>query len=71
MSGCSGSCWQVAAGLQAVLTTLLTERLERKLYFVEDMYATSCRQFVRENLPMEQMIIGRVAPEIRQKKGGK
>ena len=71
MSGCSGSCWQVAAGLQAVVTMLLTERLKKHLYFVEDLYATSCRHSVWGTLVMEQMIIARDPPGSRQKKGAK
>jgi hypothetical protein len=68
--GCSGSCWQVAAGLEAVLTTLLTEHLEKHIYFVENLYHTGCKRAVLENLLTQQLIVDLSAGKGRRSQGG-
>ncbi len=55
--GSSGSCWQVAAGLHAALLTLLQESLLEGIYFMEDLYGTSCERLVAENLPTEELVL--------------
>jgi hypothetical protein len=55
--GSSGSCWQVAAGLQAALQTLLQESLSDGIYFMEDLYGTLWEKRVAENLPKEELIL--------------
>jgi hypothetical protein len=55
--GSSGSCWQVAAGLQVALQTLLQESLSDGIYFMEDLYGASWEKRVEENLPKEELIL--------------
>ena len=55
--GSSGSCWQVAAGLQVALQTLLQESLSDGIYFMEDLYGTLWEKRVAENLPKEELIL--------------
>ena len=55
--GSSGSCWQVAAGLHAALLTLLQESLSEDIYFMEDLYGTSCERLIAEYLPKEELIL--------------
>jgi saccharopine dehydrogenase-like NADP-dependent oxidoreductase len=53
----SGSCWQVAAGLHAALFTLLDDSLQNRVYFVEDLFGTSCERLMVENLPVQELIV--------------
>ena len=55
--GSSGSCWQVAAGLQVALLTLIQESLSKGIYFMEDLYGASWEKRVAENLPKEELIV--------------
>jgi hypothetical protein len=55
--GSSGSCWQVAAGLQAALQTLIQDSLSDGIYFMEDLYGASWEKRVAENLPREELIL--------------
>jgi hypothetical protein len=55
--GVSGSSRQVAAGLHAALWTVIEERLEKRVYFVEDLLGTTCERLMMENLPMQQVVI--------------
>jgi len=58
ITGSSGSCWQVAAGLHGALFALLGERLTGGLYFTEDLFGTSFERLVEENLPVQHREIG-------------
>ncbi len=57
IQGVSGSCWQVAVGLNAALFTLLNEPLPSRIYFMEDLFGTSCETLVSNSLPMQERII--------------
>jgi saccharopine dehydrogenase-like NADP-dependent oxidoreductase len=57
--GSSGSCWQVAAGLDAALFTLLGDDLDRRIYFTEDLFGTSFEELVEGNLRSEKVATGR------------
>ena len=55
--GVSGSCRQVAAGLHAVLWTMIEDPLEKRVYFVEDLMGTTCERLMLNNLPMHHVVI--------------
>jgi hypothetical protein len=55
--GVSGSCRQVAAGLHAALWTMIEDRLEKRVYFVEDLLGTTCEPLMMANLPMQHVVI--------------
>jgi hypothetical protein len=55
--GVSGSCRQVAAGLHAALWTMIEDRLEKRVYFVEDLLGTTCERLMLGNLPMQHVIV--------------
>ncbi|MBU2499309.1 MAG: saccharopine dehydrogenase NADP-binding domain-containing protein [Proteobacteria bacterium] len=57
LRGSSGSCWQVAGGLHAAILTLMKNDLGKGIHFMEDLYGTSCERLVRENLPVEEVVI--------------
>lgn len=60
--GASGSCWQVAAGIEAALCTLLDAPLPEKLFFMEDLFGTGCERNVMQNLPMESVVLSKACP---------
>jgi len=55
--GVSGSCRQVAAGLYAALWTMIEDRLEKRVYFVEDLLGTPCERLIMANLPMQHVVV--------------
>jgi hypothetical protein len=55
--GVSGSCRQVAAGLHAALWTMILDRLERRVHFVEDLLGTTCERLMIENLPVQHVVV--------------
>jgi len=55
--GSSGSCRQVAEGLNAAILTLMKNDLHKGIHFMEDLYGTSCERLVRENLPVEEVVM--------------
>lgn len=55
--GVSGSCLQVAAGLRAALWTMIRDRLEKRVYFVEDLLGTTCERLMIENLPVQHVVV--------------
>jgi len=55
--GVSGSCRQVAAGLDAALWTVIEDPLAKRVYFVEDLLGTTCERLMMANLPMQQVVI--------------
>ncbi len=57
ISGVSGSCWQVAAGLHAALWTLIEDSLEKRVHFVEDLLGTTCERLMLDNLPVQERVI--------------
>jgi hypothetical protein len=59
--GTSGSCWQVGAGLHAALLSLLTDRLEKRIHFPEDLFGTSFERLAAQNLPVKEVVIDRDA----------
>lgn len=54
--GTNATCAQVAVGIFAGLFTLLYDRLQPRLYFVEDLYDTLYKRFVFSNLRIEQFV---------------
>lgn len=57
--GVSGSCRQVAAGLHAALWTKIEDRLEKRVYFVEDLLGTLCERLMINNLPMQHVVVSK------------
>jgi hypothetical protein len=55
--GVSGSCRQVAAGLDAALWTMIGDPLEKCVYFVEDLLGTTCERLMINNLPMQHVVV--------------
>ncbi|HWQ92439.1 MAG TPA: hypothetical protein VN673_12270 [Clostridia bacterium] len=56
--GTNATCAQVAVGIDAALTTLLSEQLLPRLYFSSDLYDTVYREAVFNSLRVEQFALG-------------
>jgi len=61
LDGSSGSCLQVAAGLHAALLTLVGEnaddRLEKGIYFCEDLSGTAFERLAAQNLDSVEVVL--------------
>lgn len=60
--GTNATCAQVAVGVDAALTTLLSEQLAPRIYFASDLYDTVYRQVVFRSLRVEHSVFDREAP---------
>lgn len=56
VTGTNATCAQVAVGVDAALTTLLSERLSPRIYFASDLYDTVYRDVVFSNLHVERFV---------------
>jgi len=54
--GTNATCAQVAVGIEAALTTLLSERLLPRLYFASDLYDTAYTDVVFNSLRVERFV---------------
>jgi hypothetical protein len=57
--GTNATCAQVAIGIDAALTTLLSERLEPRLYFASDLYDTVYTEVVFKSLRVDRFELER------------
>jgi hypothetical protein len=55
--GTNATCAQVAVGVEAALTTLLSERLSPRIYFASDLYDTLYTDVVFSSLRVEQFVL--------------
>src|SRR5690606_20707589 len=56
--GTNATCAQVAVGVWAGLTTLLTEKLKRRVYFASDLYDTIYPHVLFSNQRVEHFVCG-------------
>ena len=56
VTGTNATCAQVAVGVEAAFSSLLSERLSPRLYFASDLYHTTFRDIVLQGLPVEHFI---------------
>jgi len=56
VTGTNATCAQVAVGIEAALTTLLSERLPPRIYFASDLYDTPYRNVVFKSLRIENFV---------------
>lgn len=59
VAGTSATCAQVAVGIEAALTTLLSERLLPRIYFASDLYGTVYRDVVFDSLRVESFVLSK------------
>lgn len=57
--GTNATCAQVAVGVEAALTTLLSEQLAPRIYFASDLYDTVYREVVFQRLRVDQSVFER------------
>jgi hypothetical protein len=59
VDGTNATCAQVAVGVDAALTTLLSEQLAPRIYFASDLYDTVYREVVFRSLRVEHSVLDR------------
>ncbi|MFH1055492.1 MAG: hypothetical protein V1744_05305 [Candidatus Altiarchaeota archaeon] len=59
VAGTSATCLQVATGVYAALFTLLTDSMENGAYFVEDIFDTSYKNHVFDNMQVQEFVFSR------------
>jgi len=68
VTGTNATCAQVAAGVDAALSTLLAERLAPRIYFASDLYGTAYRDFVFGSLHVEHFVFEKSAGTLALKR---